>query len=287
MSSSGRPGPPQDESRPQGKTRSQAEHRPHDEFPAQDTSSPKAATAAERGLVVSELSKTFAGVQALSGVSLEVPPAGVVGLIGPNGSGKTTLLNCISGILTPDSGAVTVRGVQVTGRPEYVCSAKGIARTFQNLRLFTSLSVADNLLIGGHLGGSMWHPLRRARHRGQLAAELMDLLELTALARAIAGSLSYGVQRRVEIARALMGSPAVLLLDEPAAGMNEAEAGRIVTVLRELAKRGLAVLLVEHNMTVVTSVSNTVFALDAGVELAKGEPADVMVDPGVVRAYLG
>ncbi len=247
----------------------------------------QAAAAAERGLVVSGLSKSFAGVQALSEVSLEVPPADVVGLIGPNGSGKTTLLNCISGILTPDSGSVTVRGVPVTGRPEYVCSARGIARTFQNLRLFTSLSVAENLLIGGHLNGTLWHPLRRARHRQELAAELMDLLELTALAGAVAGSLAYGVQRRVEIARALMGSPAVLLLDEPAAGMNDVEAGRIVTVLRELARRGLAVLLVEHNMTVVTSVSDTVFALDAGVELAKGKPTDVMVDPGVVRAYLG
>ncbi len=246
-----------------------------------------AGTAAAQGLVVSKLSKSFAGVQALSGVSLEVPPARVVGLIGPNGSGKTTLLNCISGILTPNAGTVTVRGQQVTGRPEYVCSARGIARTFQNLRLFTSLSVEQNMLIGGHLSGTMAHPLRRARERRALLAELLDLLDLTDLAGSIAGSLAYGVQRRVEIARALMGNPGVLLLDEPAAGMNDVEAGQIVAVLRELAHRGLAVLLVEHNMTVVTSVSDTVFALDAGMELAQGNPADVMVDPGVVRAYLG
>lgn len=242
---------------------------------------------AAAGLVVNGLSKSFAGVRALTDVSLEVPPSSVVGLIGPNGSGKTTLLNCISGILTPDSGSVTVRDVVVTGRPEYVCSAKGIARTFQNLRLFTSLTVEDNLLIGGHLGGTLRHPLKRARHRRQLAAELMDLLELSGFAGTIAGSLAYGVQRRVEIARALMGRPVTLLLDEPAAGMNHVEADRIVSVLRELAERGLAILLVEHNMTVVTNVSHTVFALDAGEELAKGKPADVMVDPGVVRAYLG
>jgi branched-chain amino acid transport system permease protein len=281
MSAPGQAGPPPDEASPPNEASAQAGAR------AQAASQPPAAAAAGPGLIVSDLSKSFAGVQALSGVSLEVPPASVVGLIGPNGSGKTTLLNCISGILTPDSGSVSVRGELVTSRPEYVCSAKGIARTFQNLRLFTSLSVEENLLIGGHLGGSVWHPLRRARDRRERADELMDLLELTALAGALAGSLAYGIQRRVEIARALMGRPTVLLLDEPAAGMNEVEAGRIVTVLRELARRGLAVLLVEHNMNVVTSVSDTVFALDAGLELAKGKPADVMVDPGVVKAYLG
>jgi ABC-type branched-subunit amino acid transport system ATPase component len=253
----------------------------------QDESRPKGARPVKTGLVCSGLSKNFEGVKALSDVSLEVPAASVVGLIGPNGSGKTTLLNCVSGILTPDSGSVTVRGEQVTGRPAYVCSAKGIARTFQNLRLFTSLSVEDNLLIGGHLTGSARHPLRRASRRRELAAELMDLLELSALAETIAGSLAYGVQRRVEIARALMSNPSVLLLDEPAAGMNQVEADRVVAVLRQLADRGIAVLLVEHNMTVVTSVSDTVFALDAGAELAKGKPADVMVDPGVIRAYLG
>jgi ABC-type branched-subunit amino acid transport system ATPase component len=255
--------------------------------PARDKPGMPAARAAEHGLVCTGLSKSFSGVKALSDVSLEVPPASVTGLIGPNGSGKTTLLNCVSGIFRPDSGSVTVQGQVVTGRPDYVCAARGIARTFQNLRLFTSLSVRDNLLIGGHLGGTIRHPRRRARRRRELAAELMDLLELSDLASAIAGGLAYGIQRRVEIARALMGSPAVLLLDEPAAGMNDVEAGKIVAVLRRLADRGTAVLLVEHNMAVVTSVSDTVFALDAGVELARGSPGDVMVDPAVVKAYLG
>ena len=193
--------------------------------PSQNESGPLPAPAVTSGLVCTGLSKSFAGVQALSDVSLEVPAASVVGLIGPNGSGKTTLLNCVSGILTPDSGSVIVRGEQVTGKPAYVCSAKGIARTFQNLRLFTSLSVEDNLLIGGHLTGSARHPLLRARHRRDLAAELMDLLELSALAGTIAGSLAYGIQRRVEIARALMSSPTVLLLDA-AGGRDEPRRGR-------------------------------------------------------------
>lgn len=246
-----------------------------------------AARAAGQGLVCSGVSKSFAGVRALSDVSLQVPPASVVGLIGPNGSGKTTLINCISGILTPDAGQVTVHGTDVTGRPEYVCAANGIARTFQNLRLFVSLSVEQNLLIGGHLGGSFRHPFQRARDRRRRAAEVMELLELSSLAEAIAGGLAYGIQRRVEIARALMSQPTVLLLDEPAAGMNDVEASRIVGTLRDLTETGLAVLLVEHNMTVVTNVSHSVFALDAGIELASGEPAEVMVDPGVVKAYLG
>ena len=168
---------------------------------SQDEPGPEAGPPAESGLVCTGLSKSFAGVQALSDVSLEVPAASVVGLIGPNGSGKTTLLNCVSGILTPDSGSVTVRGEHVTGKPAYVCAAKGIARTFQNLRLFTSLSVEDNLLIGGHLNGNLRHPLLRVRHRRELAAELMDLLELSSLAGAVAGGLAYGIQRRVEIAR--------------------------------------------------------------------------------------
>ena len=246
----------------------------------------------ERGLgdpvlVCDQVSKNFAGVPALRNVSLDVRRSEVVGLIGPNGSGKTTLLNCISGVLAPESGHILVDNREITGRPDYVCAGFGIARTFQNLRLFGNLSVLDNLLIGGHQGGSLRHPWSRLRKRRERALELSELLELTSLRSTVAGSLAYGLQRRVEIARALMSEPRALLLDEPAAGMNHVEAARLGETIVQLRSLDIGILLVEHNVSLVTSVSNHLVVLDAGQELAQGIAQDVMSNPSVVRAYLG
>jgi ABC-type branched-subunit amino acid transport system ATPase component len=238
-------------------------------------------------LVCDQVSKNFAGVPALSNVSLEVRKAEVVGLIGPNGSGKTTLLNCISGVLSPESGRILIENREITGRPDYVCAGYGISRTFQNLRLFGNLSVLDNLLIGGHQMGTLQHPLSRLRKRKERASELSELLELTSLRLTIAGSLAYGLQRRVEIARALMSEPRVLLLDEPAAGMNHVEADRLGETIGRLRSLNIGILLVEHNVALVTSVSNHLVVLDAGQELAQGAAHDVMTNPEVVNAYLG
>jgi ABC-type branched-subunit amino acid transport system ATPase component len=241
----------------------------------------------EAVLVCDKVCKHFEGVPALQDISLEVRKGEVVGLIGPNGSGKTTLLNCISGVLAAQGGRVTVEGRDITGRPDYVCAERGVARTFQNLRLFGNLSVLDNLLIGGHKMGSLRHPVRRQHVRRQRAAELSPMLELTKFERSIAGSLAYGFQRRVEIARALMSEPIVLLLDEPAAGMNHVEADRLGETIGQLRELNIGILLVEHNVALVTKVSDHLVVLDAGQELAQGPPEKIMTEPRVVKAYLG
>lgn len=238
-------------------------------------------------LVCDRVSKNFSGVRALREVSLEVGAGELVGLIGPNGSGKTTLLNCVSGVLNPDGGRVLLKGADITGRQPYVCAASGIARTFQNLRLFGSLSVRENLLIGGHLTGTLRHPLRRMSQRNRRAGELAELLELGAVERLPSGSLAYGLQRRVEVGRAMMSDPAVLLLDEPAAGMNQVEAERLGAIFTQICATGIGILLIEHNVSLVAAVSNHMVVLDAGTELANGQAADVLRDPLVVKAYLG
>jgi len=238
-------------------------------------------------LVCDRVSKNFAGVRALQEVSLEVRSGQIVGMIGPNGSGKTTLLNCASGVLQPDGGRIVVNGVDITGRQPYVCAAHGVARTFQNLRLFGSLPVMENLLIGGHLIGSARHPLRRMAERSRRLEQVVELLELGPVRRLPAGSLAYGLQRRVEIGRALMSNPRVLLLDEPAAGMNHLEADRLSQTFAQICSLGIGILLIEHNVSLVAAVSNHMLVLDAGRELANGSADDVLRDPQVVKAYLG
>ncbi|MGH9918650.1 MAG: ABC transporter ATP-binding protein, partial [Nitrososphaerales archaeon] len=194
---------------------------------------------------------------------------------------------CVSGVLQPDDGRVSVGNVDVTGQQPYVFASQGVARTFQNLRLFNTLSVMENLHIGGHLVGNARHPLSRLAQRNRRVDEVIELLDLSSVARQPAGSLSYGWSRRVEIGRALMNEPSVLLLDEPAAGMNPAQADWLSETFARVRSLGIGLLLIEHNVSLVASVSNHVVVLDAGKELASGRADDVLRDPEVTKAYLG
>ncbi|HEU4410443.1 MAG TPA: ABC transporter ATP-binding protein [Polyangiaceae bacterium] len=250
------------------------------------------------GLEVAKVSKTFGGLRALTNVSLRVPPASVFGLIGPNGAGKTTLLNLVTGFGAPDpGGSIAFRGTPLAGRGPVHAARAGVARTFQNIRLFERLSVLDNVLVGAEvhqparLLDGLFYP-RRARtleaDRRDRALELLELFGLTRAADRPPGSLSYGDRRRLEMARALMAAPRLLLLDEPAAGMNQGEAAALAGRVRALRDRfGLTVVLVEHNVGLVMSLCDVVHVLDHGETVAEGAPADIREHPAVLEAYLG
>ncbi len=222
----------------------------------------------------------YGGVDALRDVTLTVERGHVLGLIGPNGAGKTTLVNATTGLAPLASGTISLDGARIDGLPPHRIARAGIARTYQNIRLFGALDVHANLAAGAF-----------ARPGRLSAAEIATLLERAGIAgadlSARAGSLPYGDQRRLEIARALAGSPAVLMLDEPAAGMNPSETTRLVDTIRAIAAGGIAVLLIEHDMPLVRAACDSVVVLNFGQTIARGTPSEVGRDPVVVEAYLG
>jgi ABC-type branched-subunit amino acid transport system ATPase component len=239
--------------------------------------------AAAAVLEATGITKRFGGVQALRGVSLRLVQGELVGLIGPNGSGKTTFLNCISGVLAPSSGEVLLDRRRLTGRPVHSVARAGVVRTFQNIRLFERLSVLRNVQASALAAGHS----RRSRSEA-VARELLAEMGLERLADRDAGTLPHGDQRRLEVARALAARPRFLLLDEPAAGMNEEESAELAaTIDRIRAERSCGILIVEHDLALIMRICERITVLNEGEVVAEGAPAEVRRDPAVITAYIG
>jgi len=247
-------------------------------------------------LTVENVSKHFGGLAALDQVSLEVHTGEILGLIGPNGAGKTTLFNVITALYVPDSGSVRLRTQALSGRKPHEVVQHGLARTFQNIRLFANMTALENVMVGRHVrtaagvfGAILRDRVTRAEEQAttRRAQELLDYVGIARHGHQLARNMAYGDQRRLEIARALATDPVVLALDEPAAGMNPSETESLMALLTRLRADGMTILLIEHDMRLVMGLCDRVVVLDYGKKIAQGTPAVVRADARVIEAYLG